>query len=323
MAAPRARAGWRALSGTERHGAARRPLSPERLALAALFAGAAAIAFAPIFVRLSEIGPVATAFYRLAFALPVLWLWMGLEHAAHPARRRPGSRRDYLRLAAAGVFFAGDLALWHGAILLTSVANATLFANFAPVFVTLGAWFLFGQRASATFVAGLATAVGGAVLLIGDSVALSLRNVAGDAMGLLTAVFYGAYLLSVSRLRAEFSTATIMAWSAAATCACLLVLAMVLGEPLIALSAGGWAVLAALALVSHVGGQGLIAYALAHLPAPFSSVGLLLQPVLAAALAWWLLGEALRPWQLAGGLVVLAGIALARRGSRPVSALAS
>jgi len=292
----------------------------DRLALAALFAGAVAIAFAPIFVRLSEIGPVGTAFYRLLFALPVLWLWMGVESAHSAQLRRPSGWRDHLRLATAGAFFAGDLAVWHGAILLTSVANATLFANFAPVFVTAGAWLLFGERVTWRFVAGLATALAGAVLLIGDSVTLSLRNVAGDAMGMLTAVFYGGYLLSVSRLRAEFSTATIMAWSGAATCLCLFVLALVLGEPLLAVTAGGWAVLVALALMSHAGGQGLIAYALAHLPAPFSSVGLLLQPVVAAGLAWVLLAEPIRPWQAVGGVVVLAGIFLARRASRRVSA---
>jgi drug/metabolite transporter (DMT)-like permease len=297
--------------------------STDRIALAALIAGAVAIAFAPIFVRLAETGPVGTAFYRLLFALPVLWLWMGLERPARGHYRRPSGWRDFLRLGAAGAFFAGDLAVWHGAILLTSVANATLFANFAPVFVTLGAWLLFGQRVTWIFLAGLATALAGATLLIGDSVNLSLRNVAGDAMGLLTAVFYGGYLLSVSRLRAEFSTATIMAWSGVVTCVGLLAIALLLDEPLLAVTAAGWAVLAGLALVSHVGGQGLIAYALAHLAAPFSSVGLLLQPLVAAGLAWLLLAEPVRPWQGVGGAVVLAGIFLARRGSRRLSAPAA
>jgi drug/metabolite transporter (DMT)-like permease len=77
----------------------------------------------------------------------------------------------------------------------------------------------------------------------------------------------------------------------------------------------GWATLAGLALVSHAAGQGLIAYALAHLPAAFSSVSLLFQPVMAAAFAWLLLSEGLAPLQVAGGVVVLAGIYLARRGS--------
>ena len=80
-------------------------------------------------------------------------------------------------------------------------------------------------------------------------------------------------------------------------------------------SAYGWWVLAGLALVSHAAGQGLIAYALASLPAAFSSVSLLFQPVVAALFAWVLLSESLVPLQVVGGLVVLLGIYLARRGS--------
>jgi drug/metabolite transporter (DMT)-like permease len=75
-------------------------------------------------------------------------------------------------------------------------------------------------------------------------------------------------------------------------------------------------VLVGLALISQVGGQGLITYALAHLPAAFSSVGLLLQPAIAALLAWVILSEPLGVWQALGGVIVLVGIAVARRGSR-------
>jgi drug/metabolite transporter (DMT)-like permease len=129
-------------------------------------------------------------------------------------------------------------------------------------------------------------------------------------------VFYAGYIVAVGRLRARFSTATIMAWSGLVTCAALLPVALLSGESLIATTVYGWMVLLGMALVSPAGGQSLIAYALAHLPAPFSSVSLLLQPAVAALLAWIILGEALGPWQALGALVILVGIYLARRGSR-------
>ncbi|HSG05447.1 MAG TPA: DMT family transporter, partial [Nitrospiria bacterium] len=88
-----------------------------------------------------------------------------------------------------------------------------------------------------------------------------------------------------------------------------------LGENALPVTMKGWMVLAGLAVISHGIGQSLIAYALAHLPAAFSSVGLLLQPVGAAALAWIILAEPLSGWQWLGGLIVLSGIYLARRGS--------
>lgn len=287
-----------------------------RIALIALLAGAIGIAFAPIFVRLSEIGPSATAFWRLGFAVPALYLWMRLEPKGGTRARRPSTRSDYARLTAAGLFFAGDLAVWHWSIAFTSVANATLLANFAPIFVTLVAWLVFKERFTRTFVLGLALALGGAVVLMGRSLQLSADALFGDALGLLTAAFYGGYILSVGRLRAEFSTATIMTWSGVVTAVALLPVALLSGESLVAPTAGGWAVLLGLALFSHAGGQSLIAYALAHLPAAFSSVSLLLQPAAAAVFAWALLGEPLGPWQAVGAAVVLAGIVLARRGSR-------
>lgn len=286
-----------------------------RVALSALFGGAVGIAFAPIFVRLSEVGPSATAFWRLSLALPALWLWMAIEGKQRGAPRQPSCMADYRRLTVAGLFFAADLAVWHWSILFTSVANATLLANFAPIFVTLGAWLWFGQRFRLTFILGMATALLGATILIGISVHLSFQHLLGDLLGLVTAVFYAGYILAVKELRDEFSSATVLTWSGVVSSVALLPIALLSGEGLVAFTAKGWGVLIGLALISQVGGQGLITYALAHLPAAFSSVGLLLQPAVAAALAWIILSEPVGFWQAIGGVVVLAGIVLARRGS--------
>ena len=286
-----------------------------RVALAALLAGAIGIAFAPIFVRLSEVGPAATAFYRLALALPLLWLWMEVGDRNRARASRPSGYADFLALAVSGLFFAGDIALWHWSIGLTSVANSTLLVNLAPIFVALGAWLFFGARFSPLFLAGLAVAISGSVLLVGSSFGLDPGHLLGDVLAVMAAVSYAAYILAVSRLRSRFSTAAVMTYGGLAACAALLLLALVSGEDLLASTLYGWALLVGIALVSHVGGQGLIAYALAHLPAAFSSVSLLVQPVAAAVFAWVILGEALGAWQGLGGAIVLAGIVLARRGS--------
>ena len=289
-----------------------------RLALGALVAGAVGIACAPIFVRLSEVGPTATAFWRLALALPFLWLWteVGNRRETAPARRLSG-HRTLLALTLAGVFFAGDLALWHWSIGFTSVANSTLLVNLAPVFVALGGRLLFGERFTYTFLVGMAVALAGAVLLVGWDLGLGLRQLFGDALAVLAAVFYAGYILSVSRLRSRLSTAAVMAYGGIVACVVLLPVALLSGEDLLATTAYGWSMLLGIALVSQIGGQSLITYSLADLPAAFSSVGLLLQPIAAAALAWAILGEALGWWQALGGAVVLSGIALARRGSLP------
>ena len=285
----------------------------------ALFAGAAAIAFAPIFVRLSEVGPVATGFYRLALALPVLWVWhRATERSRSPAGNEaepPAAPAAIRTLIIAGLCFAGDLALWHWSLRFTSVANATLFPNLAPVFVTLLGWLLWRERVRPLFVCGMTVAIAGAGLLMGESVRLSEAHLAGDALALATALFYAGYIVAVARLRRRLTTAAIMLKSGVVSALVLLLLALASGERMWPATMGGWATLVGLALISHAGGQSLIAYALAHLPATFSAVGLLLQPAIAALLAWLLFAEAIGGWQAAGAAVILAGIVLARRGS--------
>lgn len=286
---------------------------PSTFALPALLAGATAIGFAPIFVRLSEIGPVATAFHRLFLSLPVLGLWYWIERR----KGNPGAvsvNRDSKRwLVAAGLFFAADLAVWHWSIKLTTVANATLLANLAPIFVTLTGWALFSQRFSAGFIVGMAIALFGTFVLMGESLEFGRTRLTGDLLGVLTAVFYAGYIICIVRLRSVVSTATVMFWSAVVCSIALLPVALLSGENLMPETAQGWAMLLALAVVSHAAGQGLIAYALAHLSAAFGSVSLLWQPVAAAMLAWLILQEPLGSWEMMGGVIVLVGIYLARR----------
>lgn len=287
--------------------------APQRLALSALILGALCIGFAPIFVRLVDVGYTAAAFWRVALAAPLLGaLWFPRR-----TRTRGGARLPALLLA--GAFFAADLAVWHQSIRYTSVANATLLANLAPVFVTFAAFALYGERVSRRFLIGLALALAGAAVLMADSFTISRVSVFGDGLGVLTALFYAGYLLSVSRLRRQASAIEVMWWSTLATAVLLLPLVLALGEPLWPQSARGWAVLLGLALLSHVGGQTLIAYAMAHLPAAFSAVSLLVQPLAAALFAWLLLAEPFGPRQAAGGAVVLAGILLCRLALGPAS----
>lgn len=285
---------------------------PQGRALAGLIAGAICIAFAPIFVRLTDVGLTAAAFWRVALSLPLLWLlWF-------PRReRRPGSGR-IRGLLLAGLFFATDLAVWHRSIQFTSVANATLLANLTPIFVTVAAAWFFNERVNVRFIAGLALALTGSAVLVADSFTIGAQTVLGDLLGMVAAVFYSGYLLGVSRARRSASAVEVMWWTTLACALTLLPLTLLLGEPLWPQSARGWWVLIGLALVSQIAGQGLIAWALAHLPASFSSVSLLVQPVAAAVLAWILLAEPFGAWQALGGAIVLAGIvscrlAMARR----------
>ena len=289
----------------------------EGLALVALLLGAVCIAMSPIFVRVSETGPTATAFWRVALAIPALWaLYAAWGRAATgPASSAPPPLPWKLFIYAA-IAFAGDLAVWHLSVKFTSVANSTLLANLAAIFVTLAAWLFFHQKPSRLFLVGLVTALVGVGMLVSTSMAFSSTALLGDALGVVTAMFYAWYLLTVKDLRDRgIGTIRLMAITTAITALLLLPIALATGEQMLPATGMGWLKLVGIALISHACGQGLIAYALAHLPASFSSVSLLLQPVMAGVFAWVLLGEPLVALHIAGGLVVLVGIYLARKGS--------
>ena len=287
-----------------------------RFALPALLLGATAIGLAPIFVRISELGPTATAFHRMFLSLPVLAIGLAFARRTSAASSGRLDRRALFLMLAAGAFFAGDLASWHRSILITSVANATLLTNVTPIFVVLVGWWFFGERVGLRFMVGVALAIGGAALLIGKDLQLSTAHFYGDALALIAAVFYSGYLITISRARSSHTTIIVMLVSGVACSALLLPLTLLSGENLVPATAQGWAILIGLAVISHAGGQGLIAYALAHLPASFGSVALLWQPVAAAVFAWLLLSEPLSAWQIVGGAIVLAGIALSRSAQR-------
>ena len=281
-------------------------------ALFALLAGATCIALSPIWVRVSDVGPTASAFWRVALAVPLLWILFAFNSKG----RKSLDKGQYLPLLLAGIAFAGDLVFWHWSIQYTSVANSTLLANLASIFVTLAAWLLWKQRPSGLFLAGLAAALVGVGLLVRASLGSTPGALLGDGLGIVTAMFYAWYLLSVKGLRdGGAGTLQLMAVTTTITAVILLPVALASGEALLPATAAGWLKLLGLAWISHAAGQGMIAYALAHLPAGFTSVGLLFQPVMAALFAWLLLGEPLVALQVAGGAIVLAGIYLARKAS--------
>jgi drug/metabolite transporter (DMT)-like permease len=145
---------------------------------------------------------------------------------------------------------------------------------------------------------------------VGPKVAAGTHALAGDALALGAAWFYAAYLLAVARLRTRHGTAVVMFVSTLIFS--VLLLPVALTEQFLPVTGHGWLVVLGCALSAQALGQSLIAYGLAHLPATLGAVALYLQVVASAVYAWLLLDERLSPLQLAGGVIVLVAIALAR-----------
>ena len=214
------------------------------------------------------------------------------------------------------MFFGLDLALYNTAVMRTTATTATLFGNNAPIFVGIGSWIFFRRKPKRNFWIGLTLAMAGAAIVM---VANATRGGAagGDMTGALmsigAAAFFAAYLLATEHVREEMDTLTFSAIAVAGSVLTLLVVCLVLGVPLSGFTMRTWAALLGLGLISQLGAYLGLAYALGHLPATVTSVGLLAQVPLTAILAVPLLGEPLTGPYLAGGLLVLAGIYVVNR----------
>ncbi len=278
-------------------------------AFAALVVSVLAMGLSPIFVRLAEVGPFASAFWRVFLALPVLYAWMRLSERGTTEASRPVLSPAILL---AGLAFAGDLFFWHLAIRDTTVANATFFATTAPVFVILIVALVFREPVPGMTWLGLGACLLGGAALIGQSVSVDPARLVGDLYGVATALFFALYFLAIGRARTLAGPARVTFLSTIVTAIVLAFVAWLLEPRLLPASWRGGLAILAMALISHAAGQGLLAVALGRLPPVFSSLVIFLEALTAAILGWLVLHEAVTPVQMLGGGLILAGIWLAR-----------
>jgi drug/metabolite transporter (DMT)-like permease len=280
------------------------------IAFAALVASAVAMGISPVFVRHGGVGPFTGAFYRVLLALPLLAIWARVDRARAPASwEDPGWTRATLL---AGLFFAGDLFFWHLAIFNTTIANATLLATMAPVWVIAFSGLFIGETVTRAMFAGLILCIAGGAYLVGAGLTVSTAHLLGDLYGVGTSFFFGLYFLVVRVARREAPTGVLLFRSSVVTAAALAIVAATLENAWLPVTWFGALSLLAMAWVSHVGGQGLLAYALGHLSAAFSSLVIFLEALAAAFFGWAFFGEALGMPQYVGGTAILLGIWVAR-----------
>lgn len=279
-------------------------------AILAVAGGAAILGLAPVGLRLSELGPQATAFWRFMFAMPVLAIAVAMLRPAAAARR------DVRLLLFAGVLFGLDIALWHAALGLTTVANATLFSNMTPVIAAAAGWLLFGERLKPSWFVGAGLAVLGAFALSWSRARGGQGLLVGDLLAVASMVWYAAYLVTMRGARSRVSAVAAMALTTITAALTAAVATAAVGEPFVTpdMTWRTWAICAGLGVVVHAGGQGFIAWGLGKLPIALSTVLLFVQPVAAAVLGWALFDEPLGPAGLAGAAAILAGVYVVQRG---------
>lgn len=283
------------------------------LAFAALVLGNIAIAFGPLLVRLADTGPIATGFWRLALAAPLLAL-IGWRAGFRPHQLSQGV---LMLLLFAGAVFAADIIAWHIGIFQTKLGNATLLANCASLLLAIYGVVLARRLPTPLQGTAILLAFTGAALLMTQSFELSPQHFNGDLLSLLAGLFYTFYLIAMMRARASAESWMALAIASAVAAVFLFPAAVFAGETI---WPSNWTPLIILALTSQIVGQGLLTFALPHFSPLVIGLALLLQPALSALAGWWVFGEALTPLDIVGGAMVMAALVLVRLAERPARA---
>jgi drug/metabolite transporter (DMT)-like permease len=278
--------------------------------------GALVIAFSAILVRLAEVAPATAAFFRCAYALPVLALLAWIEQR----RYGPRARRDRLLALGAGVFFAADLICWHYSIKAVGAGLATVLGNIQVVLVAVIAWMTLGERPGARTLGSIPIVFSGVVLISGvvGSGAYGDDPLLGVIYGVSTAITYAAFILILRQAGSDLRRPAGPLFDATLSAAVFSALGgIAIGDIdwVPGLESQAWLLL--LALSSQVLGWLLISVSLPRLPAAITSIVLMLQPMTTVLLGAVLLSEKPSAVQLSGVAVVLAGVAFATVGARP------
>ncbi|MDF0551645.1 DMT family transporter [Kamptonema sp. UHCC 0994] len=263
------------------------------MAIVALLIANIGIAFAPIFIVLSEkeLSPTATIFNRLWIGAVVLGLWKIIQIIASKFSDKPieepkaYDKKDVVLLLVVGIAFPLGQITWAWSLIQTSAAISALLHDLSPLFTSLAVWLLFGQRFDSKFIIGMFIAIGGGIAIGLQDAQIATSQLEGDAAALLSAVFYGTYLIGLEQLRSKFSNTNSILLISAISSLLPLIFAIFAGDRLVPYSLSGWLSVIALAVVCQVIGQGLTSYSIKRLSSGFVALFSLLIPVLTAFLA--------------------------------------
>lgn len=282
----------------------------------ALFIGILIIGTSAILTRWAGAPGSVVSLYRMSIGTLILTI----PFASRLRRSRRLPRRGIWLAAIAGVFFALDLAAWATGITYGGATIPTLLGNAAPIWVGLGAWFLFRENLRPAFWFGLALALLGALVVLGVDLGADFALNKGGLLGLLGSLFYGSYMLVTQRGRDQLDTLTFFWISCLVSSFTLLVVCLLLGVSLTGYSNFTYLNFVLLGVVVQGAGWMAINYAQGHLPASMVSPSLLTQPLITAIIAGPLLGEWLTRGEWLGALAVLLGIIIVHRSRQAPAA---
>ena len=277
-----------------------------------LFVGAVLISLSPVWVKLVSVSPTTSGFYRVAIGSVTVLLFM-----AFARQKLELSKHAWLFVGLAGAFFSLDLFFWHRSIIYIGPGLSTLLANFQVFILMFAGVVLLRQKPSAKQLFAVPLALIGLVMIVG----LDWQSLPGDyrqgvIFGLLTAIMYAGYLLSLRASRANSKSRVPLAEVAMVSMVCTVLLALIAqveGVSLAVPDAADIKWLLGYGILSHSFGALFLASSLPHVSTTEAGLALLLQPTLSFVWDVLFFDRPMQPVEVAGAAIALIAIYLGSR----------
>ena len=290
--------------------------------LAPIAAGVVLYSTGPVLVQASTVSAAVFSFWRLWMGVVVFGLAVAIQRAVRGTRQTASPRAWRWPLAAGLAFGLHQLALFT-AIKLTTVADVTLIQAISPIVTGLMAVPAFGERPGPRFRLWSVLAMLGSAIVVAGGASGPSGNLLGMALALANVVLFAVFFLLSKASRDHLGTLPFLGGALTVAAMVVTVYVSLVGAPIGA--AGSTDLLYAAIVAAGPGFVGHVAmtWPLRWVPANVPPVMRLGIPVLAGTWAWVFLGEAIDWWHVAGGAVVMAGVAgavLSRDGRELVAA---
>lgn len=272
-----------------------------------LLIGVISVSTSAILVKLSSAPAGIIAFYRLFFTVMIMFPFFILRYVSEI---KFITKRDWVFSSIAGMFLAFHFILWFESLNYTSVASSTVLVTLQPLFAFIGTYVIFKEKFSLKSVICGIFAVMGSVIISWGDFRISGTALFGDFLALAACALITAYLMfgQAVRQRVSLVTYTFVVYSVSAIS--LFVYVLVVQEPLFPYPASDWIYFILMAIVPTLLGHSLFNWSVKWVSTSVISMAILLEPVGAAILAYYLLGENILWTQVLGGSIIIGSLAI-------------
>lgn len=276
-----------------------------------LVVGIIAISIFPVLVKWAPVSGITSAFYRMFFGLIFL-----LPYVVFRGKFKLPPAALWLPIVLCGVIFASDIAVWNLSIHYSNATQATLLTNLSPVWVGVGSFLFLPDKPGSRFWLGTLVALSGMVILIGPDTFLNMQLDLGFALAVLSGILYASYMLISKTVLNKIDIVSFMTISMAVSSVYLWIICLLFDQPVRDFEPVVWGVFVVQGVVCQLIGWLTINSAVKQMDAKSVSLSLLSQAMVTGIFAWMFIGEQISAQMIAGGIVILIGIAITYTGRK-------